>query len=82
MTPIVNLEENIGKTVGKRRPLEEDPFVAYERILRLGRVLRPRLPYPRGVFRFATHEDADAWQNSHILKAAASPEAAPRKGKT
>lgn len=70
MATVINLEENIGKTVGRTRNSEEDPFAAYRRILGLAKPLHRPVPYPRGVFRFKTHEEADQWQWNYIMKAA------------
>ncbi len=69
MPAIINLEEKIGKTVGKRVP-PNDPFVAYRKLLRLSAGLARPVPYPKGVFRFKTHEEADAWQWNYIMMAA------------
>ena len=69
MATVINLEENIGKTVGKLKP-DEDPFAAYARLLRLARPLYRPTPYPRGVFRFKTHDEADQWHWKHIMNAA------------
>jgi hypothetical protein len=66
MQPIVNLEEQPGKIVGRREAQPGD----YDRLLRNMAALMPRLPYPKGVFRFRTHEEADAWTTEHILRAA------------
>jgi hypothetical protein len=30
----------------------------------------PRLPYPKGVYRFRTFEEAKTWKNQHLLQAA------------
>jgi len=66
MDAIVNLEEQPGKVVGRRGVLPGD----HDRLVRNAAALMPRLPYPRGVFRFRTHQEADAWTNEHILRAA------------
>jgi hypothetical protein len=66
---VVNLEEKIGKWVG-RKDAGDDPFAAYARLLRISKGLVSTTPYPRGVFRFKTHEEADEWKWKHILKAA------------
>jgi hypothetical protein len=63
MTPLVNLEETPGKVVGR-------PAVEHDLLARQGEMLLRRLPFPRGVFRFRTHEEADAWMEHHILQAA------------
>ena len=64
MEPIVNLEETIGKVVGHRRPPKDgltpskaqrvEDAVAWQRAF-------GGLPVRRGVYRFRTHEEADAW---------------------
>ncbi len=60
--PVVNIEENIGKTVGRRRM--GDPLVVprgdRERKRGMQRAgFFPRIP--RGVYRFKTFEEADEW---------------------
>ncbi|MBL9116897.1 MAG: hypothetical protein JNJ83_17965 [Verrucomicrobiaceae bacterium] len=63
--PVVNVEEFIGKTVGKRRP-PSDPL----RLDHSNRsqaeawmnALPVRLPR-RGVYRFHSHEEANQWMN-------------------
>ena len=69
MANVINLEEEIGKWVGRRTP-PTDPFVAYDRLLRLGGQIRRATAYPKGVFRFRTHEEADAWRWKHTIQAA------------
>lgn len=69
MKVVINLEENIGKWVG-RKAAGDDPFAAYAKLMRLSRGLISTTPYPRGVFRFKTHEEANEWRWNHILKAA------------
>lgn len=63
MSSSVNLEENIGKTVGKRTA-PKDPLLSYNRskeeALRWKAAFgTPRIP--KGLYRFKTHEEADAW---------------------
>jgi hypothetical protein len=63
MEPFVNLEENIGKVVGRRKP-PKDPLLAYNRskeeAMRWKRAFgTPRIP--KGLYRFKSHEEADAW---------------------
>jgi hypothetical protein len=64
MKTAVNLEEGIGKTVGRRQP-PQDPLaltdaqrsanaVAWKRALGTLRI-------KKGVYRFRTHEEADEW---------------------
>lgn len=66
MDAVINIEENIGKTVGRRRvtniPLycEKMQKTAIELAKTFG-VKSPR----KGVFRFKTFEEADAWTLYH-----------------
>jgi hypothetical protein len=76
--PIVNLEEQPGKTVGRRTTIPVD----YDRLVRNATALMPRLPFPKGVFRFHTHEEADAWTNQHILQGALRKARAPQDATT
>jgi hypothetical protein len=70
MKPAINYEEKIGKTVG-RRTAPTDAF-AYgmalqETGVQLAKAFRlPRLP--KGVFRFHSHEEADAWWMKHLTR--------------
>jgi len=68
MEPMVNLEEKIGKMVGKiprRTPAE-----AIDRMVRQFHGMGLKLPYPKGVYRFKTFEEADAWAWKHMMEAA------------
>lgn len=66
---VINLDEPIGKWVGRRGG--GSPEDEYANLLRLGRRLTGGLtPFPRGVFRFESHEQADEWSRNHILRAA------------
>jgi len=60
---IINLEETIGKQVGRRKP-PTDPLRVASDMNKLATGLLTasghRLPR-RGVFRFLTHEEADEW---------------------
>jgi hypothetical protein len=64
MKPMVKLEELPGKVVGRVRPIQ------YDSLVDLAEGLMPRLPYPRGVYRFRSFEEADSWKNQHLLQAA------------
>ena len=66
MKPVVNLDETFGKVVGRDAAKPED----YDRLVESGKGIMPRLPFPKGVYRFRTHEEADAWMEHHILQAA------------
>ncbi len=64
LKPIVNLEETPGKVVGRVRPIQ------YDSLVDLAEGMLPRLPYPKGVYRFRTFEEADSWKSRHLLQAA------------
>jgi hypothetical protein len=66
MKPVVNVEETPGKVVGRNYARPGD----YDQLVRASRSLMPRLPFPKGVYRFRTFEEADAWTEKHILQAA------------
>ena len=61
---LVNLEETPGKVVGRSRPIQ------YDSLVDLAEGLMPRLPYPKGVYRFRTFEEADSWKSQHQLQVA------------
>jgi hypothetical protein len=61
---LVNLEETPGKVVGRVRP------IAYDSLVDLAAGLMPLLPYPKGVYRFRTFEEASPWKTQHQLQAA------------
>ena len=63
MKPIINLEENIGKTVG-RRTAPKDSFAYGMALQKTGAQLAKTFGHarmPRGAFKFHSHEEADAW---------------------
>jgi hypothetical protein len=63
MKPVVNHQETIGKVVG-RRTQTPDPLSLQGDTVRNKEVWRSTLGgvrIPRGVYRFHTHEEADAW---------------------
>jgi hypothetical protein len=64
MKPIVNLDETPAKVVGRRKAGD------YDRLVANARAIMPRLPFPKGVYRFHTNEEADEWTRQHILRAA------------
>lgn len=70
MRPIVNLEETPGKTVGRRNP-PADAFAAamtlQNTLADLNRAFGHRF-IPRGVYRFRTHQEADAWMWEQLAK--------------
>jgi hypothetical protein len=70
MKPVINLEETIGKTVG-RRVAPADSFHYGMRLQENGaEMMRTfgRFRIPRGVYRFRSHEEADAWMMKHLTR--------------
>jgi hypothetical protein len=64
MQPIVNLEEHPGKVVGRRRDARDPLDVAGAQCAADARAWKQALgtlPIKKGVYRFRTHEEADAW---------------------
>lgn len=66
MQAFVNLDEQPDKVVGRRAVQAAD----YSRLVRNAAAIMPRLPFPKGVFRFGTFDEANAWTNQHILQGA------------
>jgi len=64
---IVNLDEKIGKWVGRKS--FGPPQEAYAHLLRTTRAITGgKTPFPRGGgYRFKTFEEANAWETKHIL---------------
>ena len=67
--PIVNCEEFIGKTVGRRHPsgrlqAHSSETVSNQQWQKAGFGLR----VVRGVYRFHTHEEADQWLMDHLTQ--------------
>ena len=64
MKPFVNLDEPAGKVVGRRRAPKASLVVAGAQRSEDARAWQRALgglPIKRGVYRFRTHEEADAW---------------------
>jgi hypothetical protein len=68
MEPVVNLEEKIGKMVGKIPRRSPGEFL--ELMAGRFRSFGLHLPFPKGVYRFKTFEEADAWEMKHRIAAA------------
>ena len=68
--PVLNLEEKIDKIVG-RRTRTPDAFQSGMKLqtlaVQLHRSLNQRWA-PKGVYRFKTHEEADAWMNRMLAR--------------
>jgi hypothetical protein len=74
----INLEEKIGRTVGTRRPPsdplairpgEQEDARAWKRAFGTPRI-------PKGLYRFASHEEADTWLMKMITRPARRKNAA------
>jgi hypothetical protein len=69
---VVNVEETIGKTVGRRRV--RDSWKTGMALQRESIGLRKAFGYggicPRGVFRFRSHEEADEWMMKMLVERA------------
>lgn len=70
--PVINIEETIGKTVG-RRVLRDSMRVSdsTKKIAREWHDTFPAFMPPKGVYRFKSHEEADSWliKNRRRMKA-------------
>ena len=69
MHPVVNIDEKIGKTVGRRRIKDslEYGFGLQESLARI-REDAPFPRFPKGVFKFRSFEEADAWTMRYLTK--------------
>lgn len=67
--PIFNLDDPAGKTVG-RKPPKDSLRYSLKCASSANRIFPLRLP--RGVFRFRSHEEADAWLMDHLTRKRAS----------
>ena len=70
MEPIINLEDPVVKTFGKRRP-NPDAVAAGMALQNAGAALFRSQGHglvPKGVYRFKTHEEADEWWMNMIAK--------------
>jgi len=65
--PIINLEETIGKTVGRRGAPADSLKYALGLQKMFGHTTW-RSPIRRGVYRFHTHEEADAWMMNYLVR--------------
>jgi hypothetical protein len=67
--PVINVEEFIGKTVGRRVP---PSGAGLQKTLNQVMAGQKRGICPRGVYRFITHEEADAWMTKMMNRKRAS----------
>lgn len=73
--PFINVEENIDKFVG-RRTKTPDSLAAGMQLQALGAALHKSFKHrwcPRGVYRFKTHEEADAWMMRMLARSGMTP---------
>lgn len=63
--PVVNVEEFIGKTVGRRVP---PSGAGLQKTLNQVLASQKRGICPRGVYRFHSFEEADAWTMKHLSR--------------
>ncbi len=70
----INLQDPIGKTVGRRRRSGRtlDTSLSTKEEARRWREVFPTPFVPKGVYRFRTHEEADAWLWKMITRPPAS----------
>jgi hypothetical protein len=68
MDPIINLDEMPGKVVGRIK--QRSPAERLEWLVAQFHSMGLKLPYPKGVYRFKTFEEADAWEMKHRIQAA------------
>ena len=66
MLPVINMDEKIGKTVGRRvLPARTGDYgLGLQRSL--GQLFRSHVP--KGVFRFHSHQEADQWLMNHLTR--------------
>lgn len=75
MKPIVNLQDPVAKTVGRRKP-PRDSFAAGMKLQRLAvnwAESSDRRFVPKGVYRFDSHEEADRWMWKMITRPRTKP---------
>lgn len=66
MEPILNLEDPVKKTVGRRKAPVDSLAYGLELQKTLSQFVR--LPIPKGVYRFHTHKEADEWLMKHLTQ--------------
>jgi hypothetical protein len=68
MHPVVNIDDPVGKVVGRRANIPERHYTDYA--LAMQKSLRgfSRSRFPKGVFRFKSHEEADQWLMDHSIR--------------
>ena len=65
---VINIQETIGKTVGRRQPPKDSLMAGFEHQAALNEWVEAfghRL-WPRGAFRFKSHQEADQWMRTKL----------------
>ena len=68
MHRVVNIDDPVGKVVGKRPNLTQQNDIDYAIGLQNGLRGLTQPKFPREVFRFKTHEDADQWLMDPLIR--------------
>lgn len=69
MHPVVNIDEKIGKTVGRRKIKDSLIYgMGLQRSLARIREQAGFPRFPKGVFKFTSFEEADAWMMHYMTK--------------
>lgn len=69
MHPVVNIDEKIGKTVGRRRIKDSLEYgLGLQKSLARIREESPFPCFPKGVFKFLSFEEADAWTMRYLTR--------------
>jgi len=71
MSSIIKPAEMDGKLVGGKS--KGSAFEYHDRMVRQFHALGRKLPYPKGVYRFRTFEEADAWALKYEIAAIRNP---------
>jgi hypothetical protein len=67
MHPVVNIEDDIGRTVGRRQIKDSLVYgLGLQKSLARIREEAPFPRFPKGVFKFRSFEEADAWTLRYI----------------
>jgi hypothetical protein len=66
MLPAINMEETIGKTVGRRKISARCTDYGLGLQTSLAQLFRSHIP--KGVFRFRSHQEADQWLMNHLTR--------------
>ena len=62
----INIDDPVRKVVGRRRPPQDSLAYGLELQEALNDLAPPRVP--KGVWRFRSHQEADAWLMKHLTR--------------